>query len=192
MKKIAVFGGSFNPVHIGHMILADFIRQEMALDEVWFMLSPLNPLKTNPGELLPDEIRLEMLHLAVDGADGFKVSDIELSMPRPSYTVDTLRELRKRYPDVEFSLIVGGDNFASFDRWKCSDEILKMVRLVVYPRPGYEHPEGTGDGVTVVKAPLVDISSTDVRRLIASGRSVNFLIPDKVYNYIRKYQLYKQ
>lgn len=192
MKKVAVFGGSFNPVHIGHMILADFIRQEMAFDEVWFMLSPLNPLKANPGELLPDEVRLEMLHLAVDGSDGFKVSDIELSMPRPSYTVDTLRELRKRYPDVEFSLIVGGDNFASFDRWKCSDEILKMVRLIVYPRPGCELPDVTGDDVTVVKAPLVDISSTDIRRLIASGRSVNFLIPDKVYNYIRKHQLYKQ
>lgn len=191
MKKIAVFGGSFNPVHIGHMILADFIRQEMALDEVWFMLSPLNPLKADPDELLPDDIRLEMLHLAVDDAEGFRVSDIELSMPRPSYTVDTLRELIKRYPDVDFSLIVGGDNYASFDRWKCSREILKMARLIVYPRPGSRLPEAADDNTTIVKAPLVDISSTAIRMFIASGRSVNFLLPDKVYDYIKKHQLYR-
>lgn len=123
-RRIGIFGGSFNPVHIAHLILASTIRRECGLDSVWFMISPLNPFKTGDRSLIDDRRRLDMLKLAVDPAPGLEVCDIELSMPRPSYTVDTLRRISELYPDDRFSLIIGADNWNSFNRWRDPDEIL--------------------------------------------------------------------
>ena len=139
--RIGVFGGSFNPVHIGHVMLASYLKQFEGFDEVWLMLSPLNPLKANSTELIPDVTRLKMLDIALKGAEGIKVSDIELSMPRPSYTINTLRYLAKRYPRHTFKLIIGSDNWKIFSQWKDSEAIIRDFGVVVYPRPGY--PVGT-------------------------------------------------
>ncbi len=191
-RRIGIFGGSFNPVHIAHLILASTIRRECGLDSVWFMISPLNPFKTGDRSLIDDRRRLDMLKLAVDPAPGLEVCDIELSMPRPSYTVDTLRRISELYPDDRFSLIIGADNWNSFNRWRDPDEILSMVdRIYVYPRPGHEISAPMPPKATVVDTPLLEISSTAIRKLIAAGEEVNFVVTDTVYKYIVKHNLYR-
>ncbi|MDE6378308.1 MAG: nicotinate (nicotinamide) nucleotide adenylyltransferase, partial [Duncaniella sp.] len=131
--KIGIFGGSFNPVHMGHLMLASYMQQFEGFDEVWLMLSPLNPLKTSSSELIPDLTRLKMLEIAVKGVKGLEVSDIELSMPRPSYTINTLRYLAKRYPRHSFRLIIGADNWRIFSQWKDSEKIIEEFGVTVYP-----------------------------------------------------------
>lgn len=190
-RRIAIFGGSFNPVHIGHLILADFARVNCNFDEVWLMLSPLNPLKADNSDLLPDDIRLEMLRLALKESPGLSECDIELSMPRPSYTVDTLRELHRRYPDCDFSILIGADNYAEFDRWKEPDEIMRLANITVYPRLGYPMPSASTPGITPLHAPVIEISSTDIRRDAARGRLVAHMLPPAVYRYILSNNLYR-
>lgn len=187
---VGIFGGSFNPVHIGHLMLASYMQQFGGFDEVWLMLSPLNPLKSNPEELIPDITRLRMLELAIGDTPGIAVNDIELSMPRPSYTINTLRYLSKRYPRHNFKLIIGSDNWKRFGEWKESEEIIENYGVVIYPRPGY--PVGTiyDAGVEVVNAPVADISSTFIRRGIARGKDMRFFLPQGVYDYINTHQLY--
>lgn len=187
---IGILGGSFNPVHIGHLMLSSYLQQFGGFDEVWLNLSPLNPLKSNPEELIPDVQRLAMLDLAIGTTKGLKVCDIELSMPRPSYTINTLRYLAKRYPRHQFKLIIGSDNWKIFDQWKDSEEILSDFGVVIYPRPGY--PVGTiyEDGVDVVTAPIADISSTFIRKALARGKDMNYFLPAGVFDYIKKNQLY--
>lgn len=187
---IGILGGSFNPVHIGHLMLSSYLQQFGGFDEVWLNLSPLNPLKSNPEELIPDVQRLAMLDLAIGTTKGLKVCDIELSMPRPSYTINTLRYLAKRYPRHQFKLIIGSDNWKIFDQWKDSEEILSDFGVVIYPRPGY--PVGTiyEDGVDVVTAPTADISSTFIRKAFARGKDMNYFLPAGVFDYIKKNQLY--
>lgn len=187
---VGIFGGSFNPVHIGHLMLASYMQQFGGFDEVWLMLSPLNPLKSNPEELIPDITRLRMLELAIGDTPGIAVNDIELSMPRPSYTINTLRYLSKRYPRHNFKLIIGSDNWKRFGEWKESEEIIENYGVVIYPRPGY--PVGTiyDAGVEVVNAPVADISSTFIRRGIARGKDMRFFLPQGVYDYIKTHQLY--
>lgn len=188
--KIGVLGGSFNPVHIGHVMLASYLKQFEGFDEVWLMLSPLNPLKINSAELIPDITRLHMLDIALKDAEGIKVSDIELSMPRPSYTINTLRYLAKRYPRHSFKLIIGADNWKIFSQWKDSQTIIDDFGVVVYPRPGY--PLGTvfDAGVEVVKVPTADISSSFIRSSIARGKDMHFFLPAGVYEYIKSNNLY--
>lgn len=187
---IGILGGSFNPVHIGHMMLASYMQQYGDFDEVWLSLSPLNPLKANPEELIPDVQRLNMLDIALGNTKGLKVCDIELSMPKPSYTINTLRYLEKRYPRHLFKLIIGSDNWKIFDQWKGAEEIKSDFGVVVYPRPGY--PVGTvyDDGVDVVTAPTADISSTFIRKGLARGKDMNYFLPAGVYEYIKKNELY--
>lgn len=187
---IGILGGSFNPVHIGHLMLASYLQQFDGFDEVWLNLSPLNPLKSNPEELIPDVQRLAMLDIAIGNTKGLKVCDIELSMPKPSYTINTLRYLAKRYPRHQFKLIIGSDNWKIFDHWKDSESILSDFGIVVYPRPGY--PLGTiyDDGVDVVTAPTVDISSTFIRKALARGKDLRYFLPAGVYDYIKKNELY--
>lgn len=187
---IGILGGSFNPVHIGHLMLSSYLQQFGGFDEVWLNLSPLNPLKSNPEELIPDVQRLAMLDLAIGTTKGLKVCDIELSMPRPSYTINTLRYLAKRYPRHQFKLIIGSDNWKIFDQWKDSEEILSDFGVVIYPRPGY--PVGTiyEDCVDVVTAPTADISSTFIRKALARGKDMNYFLPAGVFDYIKKNQLY--
>lgn len=187
---IGILGGSFNPVHVGHLMLASYMQQFGGMDEVWLMLSPLNPLKANPEELIPDITRLRMLELAVGETKGILVNDIELSMPRPSYTINTLRYLAKRYPRHQFKLIIGSDNWKRFNEWKDYEEIIDDFGVVIYPRPGY--PLGTiyDPGVEVVNAPTADISSTFIRRAIARGKDMKFFLPQGVNDFIKTNNLY--
>lgn len=191
-RKIAIMGGSFNPVHIGHLMLCNYIRQECGFDAVWLVLSPLNPLKQNPEELLSDSVRLEMLSLACGGVDFVEVCDVELSMPKPSYTISTLRELAKRYPDTDFCLIIGADNWNIFTKWKCYDEIIRDFGVVVYPRPGYAIDKSENyPNVRFSDAPTFEISSTFVRNLIKNGGDPAFFVPDSVRRFIFENNLYK-
>lgn len=191
MKRVGLFGGSFNPIHTGHLILADEIRQARNLDEVWFMVSPLNPLKSNPEELVDDRLRFEMVELATLGVKGFEPCDIELKLTRPSYTVNTLHKLKEKFPDCSFSLIIGSDSFVNFNKWKNPDEIISMTEnIYVYPRVGIDLPETLPDEFEFVNAPVIEISSTEIRKKIKSGKRVNFLVPDNVYDFIKKHHLY--
>lgn len=187
---IGILGGSFNPVHIGHMMLASYMQQYGGFDEVWLNLSPLNPLKANPEELIPDVQRLNMLDIAIGNTKGLKVCDIELSMPKPSYTINTLRYLEKRYPRHIFKLIIGSDNWKIFDQWKGAEEIKSDFGVVVYPRPGYAVGTVYDDGVDVVTAPTADISSTFIRNALARGKDMNYFLPAGVYEYIKNNELY--
>lgn len=189
--KIGIFGGSFNPIHIGHVMLASYLRQYEGFDEIWLMLSPLNPLKVNSTDMIPDVTRLAMLDIALKDAPGLKVSDVELSMPRPSYTINTLKYLSKRYPRHSFKVIIGADNWKIFSQWRNSQTIIDDYGVVVYPRPGYQLGPVYDDNVDViVGAPIADISSTWVRKAIARGKDLNFFLPPGVFEYIKQNKLY--
>ena len=141
-RHIALMGGSYNPVHIGHMMVADYVRQVADIDEVIMCVSPLNPLKIGNGDLAADSDRMAMLQIACRNRSGISPCDIELTMPRPSYTIDTLKALRERYPDAKISIIIGSDNWLVFDKWRASHEIIEQFGVIVYPRPGYEIEKG--------------------------------------------------
>lgn len=190
-ELIGIMGGSFNPVHIGHLMVAGYLQQYTPLDEVWLTLSPRNPLKARASELIPDLKRLEMLKMAISGYDGIGVCDVELSMPRPSYTIDTLRLLSRRYPSRRFKLIIGSDNWRIFEQWKDADEILSDFGVIVYPRPGYSIGNIFVDGVDVVEAPRCSLSSTFIRDGIARGHKMNYFLPPGVYEYIMDHKLYR-
>ncbi|MBO4943056.1 MAG: nicotinate-nucleotide adenylyltransferase [Muribaculaceae bacterium] len=189
MSTIGIFGGSFNPVHAGHMMLASYLTQWGYLDQVWLTLSPLNPMK-DPAELLPDTKRLDMLMIATRGAADIDICDIELSMPKPSYTINTLNVLAERYPEHKFKLVIGSDNWQIFDRWRSAQEILDRFGVIVYLRPGYPVDKTHIDGMEVVDAPMTHVSSTFIRQAIAKGRNMNYFLPAGVYNYITDNNLY--
>lgn len=191
MQTVGILGGSFNPVHIGHLMLASYLVQWGYVDKVWLTLSPRNPLK-EPGELLPDMKRLSMLSIAVKGAPDLDICDIELTMPRPSYTINTLDLLRERYPEMRFKLIVGSDNWLIFDRWREAQRILDDYGVIVYPRPGYPVENDHTAGMEIVNAPMAHISSTFIRQAIAKGRNMNYFMPAGVYKYIMDNRLYTQ
>lgn len=193
-KKVSIFCGSFNPVHNGHVALADYIARNSGLDEVWLVVSPLNPLKrTIADTLAPNEQRLDMVRLALRSYERLFASDIEFSLPPPNYTINTLRALDAKYPDTDFCLIIGADNLALFERWKDSDIIMADYDMMVYPRPGVDldslmqkYPK-----VRVLEnAPLHDVSSTEIRRRISSGESVSGLVNPEVEEYIKDKKLY--
>ncbi len=188
-KHIGILGGSFNPVHAGHTIVADYMSQFGGFDEVWLTLSPLNPLKSGNNEMLPDNMRLEMLHIAVAGSPRIKVCDIELKLPRPSYSYVTLDALASEYPDYTFEMIIGSDNWQVFNLWRKGDYILDNYGVAVYPRPGYEIEE-THAGMRVVSAPLVELSSTFIRESIKTGHDMTFFLPPGVMDFISHNGLY--
>lgn len=187
---VGILGGSFNPVHHGHLMLASYLAQWGVVDEVWLTLSPRNPLKAAEA-LQPDTVRLNMLTLALKGENNLDLCDIELSMPKPSYTINTLDVLADRYPDLDFRLIIGSDNWAIFDRWRDHQRILDQYGVIVYPRPGYPVDPDPVDGMTLIDAPTINISSTFVRKAVAAGRSVRYFVPDSVAQYIAAHKLYK-
>lgn len=189
METVGILGGSFNPVHIGHMMLASFLTQWGYVDKLWLTLSPRNPLKS-PAELVPDMKRLNMLSIAAKGAKDIEICDIELTMPKPSYTINTLELLRERYPENKFKLIIGSDNWQVFDQWRDADRILEEFGVMVYRRPGYPIENIHVDGLEVVNAPMVNISSTFIRDAIAKGRNVGYFLPQGVYKYIQDNKLY--
>lgn len=191
-EKIGILGGSFNPVHIGHVILADYIAQFTGMSQVWLMLSPLNPLKENPEQLISDTHRLEMLRIATEGNPRLQPCDIELSMPQPSYSINSLNRLQELHPDKEFSLIIGSDNWLVFDRWRNWEEILNKYTPIIYPRPGYDISSDTlPKNVTLANAPTLDISSTFIRNAIAEGMDMLSFLPKGVAEYINKNGLYR-
>ena len=191
--KVGIYSGSFNPVHVGHIALCDYLVQEGAVDEVWLIRSPLNPLKA-ANTLAPDADRQQMLEIAIEGHEGLRTCCIEDTLPRPNYTINTLRALQETHPDVEFHLIIGTDNWLIFDKWRAYDEILIDFHLIVYPRPGYE-PTTTEtlrsltENVRFVDAPQFDISSTEIRTAIAQGEEPEMIDP-KVLNYIKTNNIY--
>lgn len=189
METIGILGGSFNPVHIGHVMIASYLTQWNIVDKVWLTLSPRNPLKDS-AELIPDMKRLDMLKIASEQAPGVNICDIELSMPRPSYTINTLRLLKKKYPNKRFKLIVGSDNWNTFDQWRSSEEILEEFGVICYPRPGKEIRNRYTDGLDIVQPPMIDLSSTFIRQALARGKDVRCFLPNGVYEYIRDNQLY--
>lgn len=192
-KQIGIFSGSFNPIHAGHLMLANFMSEFTYLDEVWMVVTPHNPLKDIDG-LLDDDIRLEMTELALQDFEKLKVSDIEFSMPRPSYTIDTLNKLTEENPDKEFTLIIGGDNWTRFSQWKNYEILLSDYKILIYPRLGEEIviPEEFSKTVQVVKAPIIEVSSTFIRESIGRGKNVRAFVPSKVYDFIEENGLYKK
>ena len=185
--RTGIFGGSFNPIHNGHIALARQLREVAQLDEVWLMVSPQNPLKQQEG-LLADDLRLQMAQMALKDDPFIKVSDYEFHLPRPSYTWHTLQSLQRDNPDREFVLLVGGDNWERFPFWYRSDDIVSNYRLVVYPRRGSDIDiAALPPTVTVVEAELLDISSTDIRRRVRSGMPITGLVPDNIVDAVTYY-----
>ena len=190
--KIGLFFGSFNPIHSGHLAIAEYMVENTDLDEVWFIVSPQNPFKP-AASLLPDEDRLTMVNLAINNNSKLKAFDVEFNLPKPSYTINTLNHLKEKFPQHQFVLIIGEDNLPAFHQWKDYEQILKECIVYVYPRSNVEmttmhfHPK-----IKVIKdAPLMDISATDIRYAIKQGEKVGNKLPDTVWKYIKERGLYK-
>ena len=190
--RIGIFGGSFNPIHTGHAIIAQHIIGSGAVDRLWMMVSPMNPLKVDKKQQVADTDRLRMVEMVTRPMEGVETSAFEFTMPRPSYTVDTLKALQDKFPDDEFALVIGADNWAVFDRWRNADEILANHHILVYPRLGYEVviPDELKERVALVDAPIIELSSTMVRKRLDKGLSVRYYVPDEVYQYIKLKNLY--
>jgi len=190
MNRIGLFFGSFNPIHTGHLVIANYMASHTQLDEVWLMVSPHNPLKKKDS-LANMYDRLEMVNLALEGAERIRSSDFEFRLKQPSYTIDTLVHLKERFPEKDFVLIMGSDNLKNFRKWKNYEIILRDFQLAVYPRPGFtdteleQHPS-----VTMTDTPQMEISSTFIRKSVAAGKNVKYFLPDAVYSFIEKKGLY--
>lgn len=192
MGKTALFFGSYDPVHTGHLVIAEYFLNLPEIDELWFVISPQNPFKADK-KLTHESLRKAMLELAVEGFKGFRVCDTEFDMPRPTYTHKTLLRLHEEYPDKSFALLIGADNLQEFDKWKNWEEILEMLPVYVYPRLGYESTRFDHyPNIHITHAPVVEISSTDIRKNLAEGLSARFRVPEKVYDFICKNKLYQR
>lgn len=188
--NIGLLFGSFNPIHIGHLALANYILEYSSLDEIWFVISPQNPFKES-NELIEEKMRIRMVEIAIKPEPRFKACDIEIELPRPSYTINTLKKLQESYPLHQFTLIMGSDNLLSIDRWKDVSDILSTFPIIVYPRPGYPIQSLPQEAkINVLEAPLLDISSTLIRKAIANGKRLQFLLPSGVYQFIVDKSLY--
>ena len=188
--KTGLFFGSFNPIHTGHLAIASYMVEFTDLDKVWFVVSPHNPLK-NKESLLNDHQRLNMVKLAVSDDHRFDVSDAEYSLPQPSFTIDTLKHLQNKFPENDFSIIMGSDCLVTFEKWKNYREIIAEFKRYVYPRPNTPDNllHNLENGV-VVNAPIMEISSTFIREAIAAKKNVRYFVPDIVWNFILSNNFY--
>jgi nicotinate-nucleotide adenylyltransferase len=186
--RTALFGGTFNPLHNGHLTIARSVLEQGLADEVWILITPCNPWKKDQV-LLDDRLRYNMVRDAVKDIHGIEASDYEFNLPKPSYTANTLRHISADYPDREFILIIGADNWVKFDNWRESDFILSNYRIIVYPRSGFEIKD-IPQGVTELNCPLVDVSSTDIRSKIQAGEPINEMVPASVARTIADLKLY--
>lgn len=183
--KIGLFFGSFNPIHVGHLIIANLMAETTDLKKVWFVISPQNPFKPSKG-LLHEFDRYDLVRAAIFDNYRLEATDIEFHLPKPSYTIHTLVHLREKHPDKEFKIIMGEDNLVNFTKWKNYQQILNDYGLYVYPRPGTQLSElRTHPNVTCIEAPLLDISATYIRSCIRNKHSVRYLVPDAVEERIR-------
>ena len=197
--RVGLYFGSFNPVHLGHLVIANHMLNQADLDEVWFVVTPSSPHKQGVS-MIPEEHRLQMAHLALADHPHLKASDVEFNLPRPNYTADTMRHLRKAHPELTFSIIMGQDNLESFHTWKDHESLVAAHRMLIYPRltQGTSESEAptamwlAHDNVEVHEAPIIAISSTYVRDAIMAGHDVQFLLPDAVVAYIGNNHFYEE
>ena len=190
--EIGLYFGSFNPIHVGHLVIANYILEKTTIDELWFIISPQNPLKEKTT-LLDDYQRLHMVELAIDDFPHLRTSSVEFSLPQPSYTVQTLAHLYDKYPQHTFSLIMGGDNIQSIHKWKNYQRIIENYKIYVYPRPGFVMPPDL-DGnpnIEIVNAPLMEISSSMIREWIRQGRNIQGFMPSAAWQYLDEMNFYK-
>jgi nicotinate-nucleotide adenylyltransferase len=188
--KIGLYFGSFNPIHIGHLIIANHVLNETDLNKIWFVVSPQNPFKSN-NSLLNETHRLQLVRLAIEQDNRIKVSDVEFGMPRPSYTIDTLTYLKEKTPDNIFSIIMGSDSFQNLDKWKNYKMITGAHTIYVYKRDGFEINNTSGASIVELNAPLLQISATHIRELIKTGKSIRYLVPEIVREEIETRKFYK-
>ncbi len=191
-KRIGIFGGSFNPIHVGHAIIASHVLRNQLVDQLWLMVSPENPFKSDQ-RLAPESERLRMTEMVTRRIPGAVTSAFEMQLPRPSYTIDTLKALKEKFPDDEFYLLIGADNWAAWDRWKSAEEIVRNHHVLVYPRMGYQVdiPSELAHHVALIDAPVIEISSTQVRSMLAADEIPAFYLPDDVLNYAIRHSIYR-
>ncbi|HVF82346.1 MAG TPA: nicotinate (nicotinamide) nucleotide adenylyltransferase [Flavisolibacter sp.] len=189
--KIGLYFGSFNPIHTGHLIIANHILNETNLQKIWFVVSPQNPFKPS-ATLLNEYSRLHLVQTAIENDDRLRASEIEFSLPKPSYTSHTLAYLSEKYPDTPFNLIMGSDSFQNIRKWKNPETIIKNYPIIIYRRAGFEVTDDLGAQITVMNAPLLEISATHIREAILLGKSIKYLVPEIVREEIEKSGFYKK
>ena len=191
--KVGLYFGSYNPIHIGHLAIANYIVEYTNIDQLWFVVSPQNPHKKK-ANLLDDYQRLEMVHRAVEGDDRLRASNIEFNLPKPSYTVDTLAYLNDQYPGYHFQILMGSDNLENFHKWKNYEIIIENYGVIVYPRPGFDKSKVIGNkNITIADgAPLMEISSSFIRKAIQEGKDVRHFLPAKSFEYLEEMNFYKK
>jgi len=191
--KVGLYFGSYNPIHIGHLAIANYMVEFTDIDQLWFVVSPQNPHKKKEN-LLADYHRLELVERAFEGDDRFRASNIEFNLPKPSYTVDTLAYLHERYPDYSFVILMGSDNLENFHKWKNYEVILENYGIIVYPRQGFDKSKiQNHKNITVAKgAPLMDISSTFIRNAVKEGKDVRHFMPPKAWKYLDEMNFYRK
>ncbi|MFM7671909.1 MAG: nicotinate (nicotinamide) nucleotide adenylyltransferase [Bacteroidota bacterium] len=189
--KVGLFFGSFNPIHVGHLIITNHLLNETDLEKIWMVVSPQNPLKQEHS-LLNEYHRLHLVQLAIENDARIKASDVEFALPRPSYTSDTLIHLQEKYPEHQFVVIMGSDSFQNIHRWKNYTFITKNYPICVYNRPGHLVEETHGARVQLLDAPLLPISATQIRSLSREGKSLRYLVPDRVLDEIERGGYYKK
>ena len=188
--RIGLYFGSFNPVHTGHLIIATYVLNNTDLKQIWMVVSPQNPFKKSSG-LLNEYARLHLIQTAIEGENNIKVSKVEFGLPKPSYTVDTLIYLNEKYPQHDFSIILGSDSFCNLSKWKNYEVIIKNYPLYIYKRVGFSIENKINANICILDAPFIEISSTHIRNLIKEGKSIRFLLPDSVKEEIEKNNYYR-
>ena len=186
---IGLYFGSFNPIHIGHLIIANHVVEHTEVDKVWFVVSPHNPLKDS-HTLLNEYDRLHLAELAIQDNPRFRASNVEFHLPKPSYTIDTLTYLSEKFPLERFSVIIGSDSFQNIHRWKNYQQLIKHYSFIVYRRPGFDINETHGAQLQFMEAPMLDISATFIRKQIKAGKSVRYLLPEPVFNCVEENRYY--
>lgn len=189
--KIGLFFGSFNPIHNGHLIIANHILNETNLDKIWFVISPQNPFKPS-STLLNEYDRLHLVQKAIEGDDRLRASEIEFSLPKPSYTIHTLTYLREKYPDYMFKIIMGSDGFQNIEKWKNADVLIRNYEFIIYKRPGFEINNAFGATINIMNAPLLEISATYIREQLRKSKSIKYLVPQNVEEEILSLRFYKK
>lgn len=189
--KIGLYFGSFNPIHVGHLIIANHILNETELDKIWFIVSPQNPFKSTEN-LANEYDRFHLVQKAVEDDTRLKASDIEFLLPKPSYTIHTLVYLQEKYPNTSFYIIMGSDGFQNIGKWKNAEQIVSNYPIIIYKRPGFEINNELGASIKIMDAPLLEISATHIRELIKMGKSIKYLVPSKVEDEILSSRIFRK